>query len=698
MTTGDITLTDAGTTVRIDAATGGVLGVDGPGGTLVAAPHPGLFVLEIPRDGDRTVVVQTREQRVSEVRMRADGRGVELVWRELVTSAGERLAGTATATLELHDGRLDATLRAGFDDDVRVEAVRFPSLPGVVAAGDGRLELVRAEYTQGSRHELLPRFESTAPYWGTVFPDYASGNLRPEVVCNPTSPFILLARENDGLAVMPTTPTTEFIGWRASLEPGYADSLLRTGGDGAHPATVTVDAIQVPTGGSSFEAVPMTVAVYGGDWLAGLEAYRVTQNPRRRPRAAWLDSPHSWLQVQLMSTEGEVRFDFATLRDIVDECADAGIGAIQIVGWNEGGQDGLVPVHRPSERLGGEAALVAALARARERGVRAVLYTKYQWVEKPGPYWEEFADSVCLDEQGQPYAQPGPVYHSARKRYGMSTPWYVPLCFSSPALRERFAAEAAQMARWGAAGLLNDESLYHGRALLCFAENHGHEPGASTFTWDAEFVAALQQAALAETDEFIVAAEGAFDGQFEFYDASYIRSASPRHLPIGRRLRPGAAISTALIGFDDRSMVNQCLLYGYAASIEPFHFKGRPTDAPLTVAYVGQVDALRRRLAEWLWTGELEPDAGVRAVGDATPHPYATRWRAAAGGPTVTVVTHLDEGEREFEVDAGDGSDAVVLLPGSDAAQPLAGGRVTVQPGDAAVIVPAELARSRGWV
>jgi hypothetical protein len=670
-----LTLAAGGIGLTLDGRTGGVVALrDDTLGTLVSDARGGsLFVLEVPRHGDRTVVVETRDQTLTNAEAAADGRSVRLRWDTPVTSTGERLDGFIQARIALGDaGRVDLALDYELTD-APVEAARFPSLRGIRpqngGARRGTLEWRGVDYSTGTRVPLLPVFENNSPYWGTTFPDYASTNLRPEVMCNPTSPFVLLAGEPGGLAVMPAEPTLEFIGWRASLEPGYQDSMLRTtapsgeaagaddaGADDAGtddagaagvPAGVTFDAIQMPAAADGpTSLVPMTVHVYRGAWTAGLDRYRPGQRPTRISRASWLDEPRSWLQVQVMSTEGEPRYDFDDLLGILDECAEAGIGAIQIVGWNEGGQDGLVPVHRPAEKLGGEAGLRRVLDRARELDVQAVLYVKYQWVEKPGPSWDELEPYVCLDVNGQPYAQPGPVYHSSRKRYGVSTPWYVPLCFAAPELRARFAAEVGELAEWGAAGVLADESLYHGRALLCFAENHGHAPGASTYLWDGDFVEDLRRATGDRADEFVIAGEGCYDAQFEHYDLSYFRSFSPRHVPVGRMLRPEGRIVTALTGFDDRSMVNQSLAYGYAMSFEPFNFKGRPGDMPRTVEYGVAVDALRARLADWLWHGRLidigDGDSGVRVEWvDASAAGLSAVWATdrAAGRAVVLANT-----------------------------------------------------------
>ncbi len=61
---------------------------------------------------------------------------------------------------------------------------------------------------------------------------------------------------------------------------------------------------------------------------------------------------------------------------------------------------------------------------------------------------------------------------------------------------------------------------------------------------------------------------------------------------------PDGQFMTAVTGFDDRNMINQCLLYRYIISYEPYNFKGLPEDYPLTLAYGKQMDALRTELRE----------------------------------------------------------------------------------------------------
>jgi hypothetical protein len=62
---------------------------------------------------------------------------------------------------------------------------------------------------------------------------------------------------------------------------------------------------------------------------------------------------------------------------------------------------------------------------------------------------------------------------------------------------------------------------------------------------------------------------------------------------------------TAVVGFHDRNMINQCLLNNYIISFEPYNFKGLLSDYPQTVGYGNKMDALRKDLMEFFWDGSF---------------------------------------------------------------------------------------------
>ena len=81
---------------------------------------------------------------------------------------------------------------------------------------------------------------------------------------------------------------------------------------------------------------------YDGDWHAGLDVYK-------QWRATWFGKPislawaldvHSWLQLQSRWGRAGLQHSYRDIVKYGEECAENGVTAIQLVGWNHGGQDG----------------------------------------------------------------------------------------------------------------------------------------------------------------------------------------------------------------------------------------------------------------------------------------------------------------------------------------------------------------------
>ena len=71
---------------------------------------------------------------------------------------------------------------------------------------------------------------------------------------------------------------------------------------------------------------------------------------------------------------------------------------------------------------------------------------------------------------------------------------------------------------------------------------------------------------------------------------------------------------TAVTGFTDRNMFNQCLMFKYIISYEPYNFKGHLDDYPVTIAYGKKMDALRTELRDYFWDGEFRHEVGGKVT------------------------------------------------------------------------------------
>jgi hypothetical protein len=223
------------------------------------------------------------------------------------------------------------------------------------------------------------------------------------------------------------------------------------------------------------------------------------------------------------------------------------------------------------------------------------------------------------------------------------------MCFGSERYLNICQEEFDKLVQLRAAGMLFDESQHHADALLCFDAGHGHPAPWPVYAHDTELARRFRGQTRHDPD-FLYCGEGLYDWEFEQYHLSYFRSATAGHVPLNRYLHPHAALMTAATGFDDRNIVNQCLLYRYLISYEPYNFKGHLPDIPATLAYGQRMDALRTELREWFWDGTFRDTLGATVhtadgrTADGQPHhPYAVYEHRDTGAPAVAVANYAEE-------------------------------------------------------
>ncbi|HTW05981.1 MAG TPA: DUF6259 domain-containing protein [Acidimicrobiales bacterium] len=484
---------------------------------------------------------------------------------------------------------------------------------------------------------------------------------QPHAATVPGSPFVLLEGPGGGLYVGVDQPEAAVLTWVAELEPGYSDSI-----DCTAPPGPTIGGKQVriefspvhvpyimPNERRSLPAV--RAQFYSGDWQDGSALYRRRRQSWMGSSAPpnWASEPHAWQQVQMNSPEGERRYSFADLPVIAQECAERAVRAIQLVGWNDGGQDQNNPSHDPDPLLGGADGLRTAIAECNQLGVRIILFCKFVWADRATQrFRDQLSPLAVRDPYGDYYVYSGYRYQTITQLLDINTKRLVPMCFSSPGWLKVCREEFAKVLDLGADGMLYDECFHHMPAVACFDAAHGHRYGQPVQAHDVDFVRWLREQSDLVRHDFLYAGEACTDWQLSEYHLSYHRSESTTHVPLMRWLRPDALLMTAVTGFDDRNMVNQCLLYRYIASYEPYNFKGRLTDMPLTVAYGRKMDALRTELREWLWDGEFQGTHGAQVAdrGTGLEHKPFSVFTSRHDGSSAVVVANYSHEPRILEV------------------------------------------------
>lgn len=611
------------------------------GWNLLPRPELGLsFGLQVPTPGRRATFVKGEQQRLSAVRMSADGGQAVFTWNGVTTQFGEALDITLTGTVTIDAAGLTFALTLDNRSPHTIEVAAYPCLGGVRPQQPGqRLMRSRMSCFALWQQEIYPHFRNTVGYWGAHHPTDTETKAL-------DVPFILLEDGTQGFyigrhAVDPRHLITYFL----QAKPGYLESqlsLLSTEdnlGGHANAVELMIQQFCYVAPGAVYTTDPIAVCAYKGDWTVGVDSYKAWRKTwfKRPPVPAWADDIHSWLQVQIYSAEDNATFRYKDLPEIARECKAQGIQAIQLTGWAFGGQDRGNPSHDTDDALGSREEFKAAIRECQAMGVKVILFTKWTWVDQAMPnYKTELEAHTAKNPWGYPYPAGGYNYFTWTQLSGIGTNPLVPTCTASPAWQQKALEEFRKVLDLGADGMLFDELVHHGSATYCFDRTHDHPQPAFLYAYDRALARLFRAEAAKAHPEFLFSGEFWREEQMLEYSMGYTRFGGG-HVALNRYIDSRFLVMMAVPGFADRNHINKCLECRYIISYEPFNFKGRPGDAPATVAYGQTVDALRRRYREFLWDGEhLGPrEATVRVNGQ--PSTQFSAYRAADGRRALAV-------------------------------------------------------------
>jgi len=662
--------------LTFDRATGALVGLTAieTNWSLLDRPHLGLsFRLLVPLrrstddwlTGKRNNPVFGEKQALTSLDVAADGRSATFIWDGVTSEEGGPLDIKVVLTVDMAPvaavPAVTFTMTIENRSPYTVEAAFCPYL-GDIAHPEGAdwFKTFIYQYATAGEASLWPTYTNMRGYYGVDYPIQLAAGA-------PMSPYILLRSADQGLYAGVAAPSSELVAWHTELHPGYGSSI-----DARVPETRTIAGQDVATRfaavhmpfiqpGETRALTPVMLAPFQGGWQQGVEVYKAWRNTWMRTPAlpAWAREPHAWQQIHINSPEDELRIRFTDLVKVGEECARHGVKAIQLTGWNFGGQDQGNPSHDPDPRLGTFEELREAIAAIQALGVKVILFAKFTWADRATErFRKELIKYAVKDPYGDYQVHPGYQYHTMTQLLDLNSKRFVPMCFLSEDYLRLCEEEFQKTLDLGADGILFDECLHHSPTLLCFDESHGHRYGAPTYANDRLLIQRFAEMAWKRNPDFLFAAEAAYDWEFEAYQASYHRSESKHHIPLSRVMLTHALLVTAVTGFNDRNMVNQCLLYRYAISYEPYNFKGHLDDYPETMAYGKQMDALRTELRDIFWDGEFRHEIGATVTAEgARHHPYAVYAGRSDGRPgvvvanyddhkTVTVAVTMDDGTR----------------------------------------------------
>jgi hypothetical protein len=626
------------------------------GWDIIKREHLGLsWKLMLPLEGRRNNNAWGHLQPAAPACTEGSGK-VSFVWSKISTEFGGEQQVEVASTCEIVNDQAVFRMKIKNRSQQYVENVYYPYIGDLYRTeGCKRLVFEHGEYIGLKSLEMYPTFPNPV---GTHSVDYPTMVIQTDHANPPMYPFGLISDQVGnglylGLCERRISPVT----WHAEALPGWRKSMdfrLFDGdktGDKEVYTRFAVGHMPFVAPDMDYELLPFAMDAFKGDWAAGINCYtKSSKNWNKLPKKmpAWAKEPHSWLQIHINSPEDELRIKFKDLPKIGAECKQYGVDAIQLVGWNDGGQDRGNPSHDPDPRLGTFEELKQAIAEIKAMGIKLILFAKFVWADQSNTNFESiYKDLSIKDPYGNYYVYKGYQYMTLSQMANVNTRRLIPMCFGSEKYLEICNTEFQKCVDLGADGILFDECLHHSPTLCCFDTSHGHRYGESTYQFDEKLIEGFRK--IVADREFLIAGEAIYDFQHNYYDVSYARTWGRDHKPTNRYMRPRGEIMTAVIGFDDRDMVNQCLLNRYIISYEPYNFKGMLSDYPTTVFYGKKMDKLRTDLRKWFWDGDFCNKQGATVTtGDNTALSSFSVFTAKDSSQGMVVCNY--DGEKTIQV------------------------------------------------
>lgn len=644
---GEVTLKDKSFVVSFDTDSGALTRLENPVTHWVIERRPELgvsFRLNALSADQRDHGVLGQKQRAAEVKKISDQQ-LRLQWKGLTSERGGVLPVTLTALVSLTNGTLtfDATLTN--NSTLMVSTVDFPYF---------------GDFTPPAKD--MPMSSGHMWYGSLPMQDISRG----AVIMSRQSLFCLIQSTNQGLYVEMHDPTQPYL-LNFVFEPRpnskSADSPTRLEFRTrhfvyAHPHTTA-------------KLAPIVVRGYQGDWHAGVDCYKEW-------RATWFKEPHlpdwakevhSWAMLRMNTPEQDYGVPYTNLVKYAREWAANNVRAVQLVGWNKGGQDGGDPTQDTEPGLGSWQQFHDAIAQVQGMGVKVILFAKLNWADLTTSWYSnQLYQYECTDQNGKRYEQGGYAYVTPTQLAGIGLHRRAVMDFLDPDYRNIVSKEFDKILAFGSAGWLWDEVCHHATVLYTWAPNHGYTPPGYIYAGDLPLSAQLRAAADKINPDFLFSGEGQQDWLMQYYPVS---ETGVTAIPICQYLDRRALMLAAVSGFDDREQLNMILLRRCVIQYEPFLYKGYLSDFPLTVAYGKKIDALRSKYKAYLWDGEFRDTLGAEVSADGS-HRYSV---FVADGAKRAVVIINQEFNRAItaQVDLPHPARLVMATPEQPDAQPTTG-------------------------
>jgi hypothetical protein len=523
----EVIIQDDSLLVAFDAGTGALLRMERKSTHWLIERRPELgtsfrMLVPLPKQRSNYIIGQGQPARVEKI----SEHEVRIHWDKLTSDRGGVLPMKFTGTVTLNKGELTFNASLENNSALTVETIDYPYLGDFSRpSANAPMQAKTMWYGNLESAELYPNFGNDKGYWGTFTAMKTFDSHR--------SLFCLIQAPGQGMYVEMKDPYQQYLlQFTFNQNPGVEQSV-----NAAVPNVDMIDGHAVNLEfrtchfifahpHTTFNLVPVVMKCYSGDWHNGVDIYKQWRNTWfKQPHVpAWINDIHSWFQLQISSPEQDYRVKYKDLVQYGKECADNGVTAIQLVGWNEDGQDGGDPSQNTDPGLGTTKELKNSIAQIQAMGVKMIMFGKLNWADKSKDWYKkELYKYDATDPYGVPYEHGGYSYYTPTQLAGINTRRRGVMDFASPAYRNLITKEFQKLLDLGGSGWLFDENCHHGPVKYSFATDHGYTAPGYIYGGDMPLASQLRAAADKISPDFLFAGEGHMDWLMQYYSTSYFR-------------------------------------------------------------------------------------------------------------------------------------------------------------------------------
>lgn len=378
---GELVLEDSELVVAFDQDSGALTRMEYKPGQWTIQRRPelgGSFRLLAPLPERRDNFVLGQKQKAVEVRKTGD-RQIELRWDNLVSEHGGVLPIALTAVVTLKNGRLSFQANLENRSQLVIETIDYPWFGDFSPPTRNTSMAARTMwYGNLGLDEIYPNFANEKGYWGVDVPTKTFGSNR--------SLFCLIQAPSQGLYVEMSDPSLPYyLEFTFEQHPGVLHDSVVPQTDEISGFPVHLDfrtchfVFAHPS--STFKLAPVVMRGYQGDWHAGIDHYKQWRSTWfKRPHLPdWAREVHSWAMLRMNTPEEDYSISYSRFVEYGNEYAENGVRAVQLVGWNKGGQDRDDPSLDIEPHLGTWQEFRDAIAAVQARDVKVILFGKLNW-------------------------------------------------------------------------------------------------------------------------------------------------------------------------------------------------------------------------------------------------------------------------------------------------------------------------------